>query len=216
MSNEFYFIIKTNVILTWAAPLYHTAVWCLWDWVWPNASTHWANEWERRPSWGPRVALCTVCVRIWEPLRYQAIGHLSMTAQLCQHSPSVFLSTSIHTIMNEIHWQKCHIFLNCSLALVFSVNILISFMRMKTIYDGGNTLSQRNALWQTKTINVHDCCFFMDAVNSVWKYKICGFVSLIQSILFSLFTPEEWKWNLTTCLIGRAHCYQRWGVTWYK
>lgn len=94
------------------------------------ASSHWANEWKKRPSWGPRVALCTrmceaVSVRVWEPLRYQAIAHLSMTAQLCQHSPSVFLSTLIHTIMNdELHWQKRPIYLHCSPALVFSVNII--------------------------------------------------------------------------------------------
>lgn len=60
------------------------------------------------------------CVRVWEPLRYQAIAHLSMTALLCQHSPSVFLSTLIHTIINELRWQKRPIYLNCSPALVFS------------------------------------------------------------------------------------------------
>jgi len=76
------------------------------------------------------------CVPEWEPLRYQAIAHLSMTAQLCQHSPSVFLSTLIHTIMNdELHWQKRPIYLNCSPALIFFCQyyLLIAFMRVKKI-----------------------------------------------------------------------------------
>lgn len=97
-------------------------------WVWPNALLPLTEQMnEKGDHHEGHVWLCVlcVCVRVWEPLRYQAIAHLSMTAQLCQHSPSVILSTLIHTIMNdEILWQKCHIYLNCSLALIFSVNII--------------------------------------------------------------------------------------------
>jgi len=35
--------------------------------------------------------------------------------------------------------------------------------------------------------------------------KWCGFVLLIQCVLFSWFTLKEWKWNVTTCPIGGAH-----------
>lgn len=107
-----------------------------------------------------RATCGSVYVCVWscacvclQPLRYQAIAHLSMTAQLCQHRFGVFLSILIHIIMNDVmQWQKHYIYLNCSPTL-FCLSL------------GSVTLctSLKNGLCPTKTINMQ--FFFIAAVN---------------------------------------------------
>lgn len=95
--------------------------------VWPSAllpltdQTNGKREYHEGCVW--------LCIRVYvdpcvcKPLRYQ--DHLSMTAQLCQHNPCVFLSTLVHTIMNDGKTVK-YIYLNCSPALIhFSVYIIL-------------------------------------------------------------------------------------------
>lgn len=154
MSKEFHLIIKTNVILidlccescTLVLHSWPVFVRCYLTVEFDTMPCFLSlSKWMRKETIMRATWLC-VHVCVCEAVRVRAIKISSNSpfiydTQLCQHSPSVFLSTLIHTIWMMSYTGKNVSFTSTALLLsFFSVNIISCFHEIAWFADDHMTL----------------------------------------------------------------------------